>query len=98
MPLTKPLIAALAATASALALGACTTVGPDYKAPDVLVLLEALPVTPMGKIDKRSLKSIADEAAAQRSEERVAQRQSLREQGGGDFGNDAVAHPRTQET
>ena len=34
MPLTKPLIAALAATASALALGACTTVGPDYKAPD----------------------------------------------------------------
>ena len=70
----------------------------DYKAPDVLVLLEALPVTPMGKIDKRSLKSIADEAAAQRSEERVAQRQSLREQGGGDFGNDAVAQPRTQET
>ncbi|MBS0363100.1 MAG: efflux transporter outer membrane subunit [Proteobacteria bacterium] len=34
MPLpTRPLIAALAATASALALGACTTVGPNFKAP-----------------------------------------------------------------
>jgi len=70
----------------------------DYKAPDVLVLLDELPVTPMGKVDKRSLLAAAGEAAAQRSEQRAASRRAASLQGGGDFGNDAGAPSRTQET
>ncbi|MEI8050197.1 MAG: class I adenylate-forming enzyme family protein [Actinomycetes bacterium] len=40
----------------------------DYKAPDVMVVLAELPVTSMGKIDKRGLLQAANEAAAERSE------------------------------
>lgn len=36
----------------------------DYKAPDVLVLTDDLPVTSVGKINKLALKPLADEAAA----------------------------------
>ena len=36
----------------------------DYKAPDVLVWLEAIPLTSLGKPDKRSLRERADHAAA----------------------------------
>jgi len=35
----------------------------DYKAPDVLVVVDELPVTPIGKIDKKALQSRADEEA-----------------------------------
>jgi acyl-CoA synthetase (AMP-forming)/AMP-acid ligase II len=40
----------------------------DYKAPDALVLLDALPLTPMMKVDKRSLAEPARVAAAGRRE------------------------------
>jgi acyl-CoA synthetase (AMP-forming)/AMP-acid ligase II len=40
----------------------------DYKAPDVLVVLDELPLTPMGKVDKRHLRPLADDAARRRSE------------------------------
>ena len=46
----------------------------DYKAPDAVVVLDELPVTPMGKVDKRALKPLADEAAAERSRVRAAAR------------------------
>jgi acyl-CoA synthetase (AMP-forming)/AMP-acid ligase II len=36
----------------------------DYKAPDALVLVDELPVTAMGKIDKRALRPLAEEEAA----------------------------------
>lgn len=36
----------------------------DYKAPDVLVSLDALPLTPLGKVDKRALRSKADAQAS----------------------------------
>lgn len=39
----------------------------DYKAPDALVVLEALPLTPMMKVDKRSLAEPARAAAAARA-------------------------------
>jgi acyl-CoA synthetase (AMP-forming)/AMP-acid ligase II len=38
----------------------------DYKAPDALVVLESLPLTPMMKVDKRSLVESARAAAAAR--------------------------------
>ncbi|MGH9091260.1 MAG: class I adenylate-forming enzyme family protein [Acidimicrobiales bacterium] len=38
----------------------------DYKAPDVVVVLDALPLTPMMKVDKRSLAAPARAAAAGR--------------------------------
>ena len=69
----------------------------DYKAPEVLVVLDVLPVTPMGKIDKRSLKPAADDAARHRSAERAAARRPTSERGGGDFGNDVAAQPSAQE-
>jgi acyl-CoA synthetase (AMP-forming)/AMP-acid ligase II len=34
----------------------------DYKAPDRLVVLDALPTTAMGKVDKRALAALASEA------------------------------------
>lgn len=37
----------------------------DYKAPDVLVVVDAMPLTSIGKIDKKSLQPLADEAANQ---------------------------------
>ncbi len=40
----------------------------DYKAPDVLVVLDELPLTPMGKVDKRGLRPAADAAAQRRSQ------------------------------
>jgi acyl-CoA synthetase (AMP-forming)/AMP-acid ligase II len=36
----------------------------DYKAPDALVLVDALPLTTIGKIDKRALQGRADEEAS----------------------------------
>ncbi len=36
----------------------------DYKAPDVLVVVDQLPVTSIGKVDKVALRSRADEEAA----------------------------------
>jgi len=38
----------------------------DYKAPDAMVILEQLPLTPMMKVDKRSLGDVAALAAKQR--------------------------------
>ena len=70
----------------------------DYKAPEVLVEIDALPVTPMGKVDKRALKAAADEAAHRRSEQRAEARRVSSQQGGGDFGNDVAAQPSAQET
>lgn len=35
----------------------------DYKAPDLLVVLEALPLTSIGKVDKKPLQVLADEEA-----------------------------------
>ncbi len=70
----------------------------DYKAPEVLVVLDALPVTPMGKVDKRALKAPADEAARRRSEERAEARRGQRQQAGHDFGNDVAAQHSAQES
>lgn len=39
----------------------------DYKAPDALVVLDALPLTPMMKVDKRALAGAARDAAATRA-------------------------------
>jgi acyl-CoA synthetase (AMP-forming)/AMP-acid ligase II len=36
----------------------------DYKAPDVLVVVESLPVTSMGKVDKAALRRRAEEESA----------------------------------
>jgi acyl-CoA synthetase (AMP-forming)/AMP-acid ligase II len=36
----------------------------DYKAPDLLVLVDELPLTSIGKVDKKALQPRADEAAA----------------------------------
>ncbi len=47
----------------------------DYKRPDALEILDSLPVTPMGKVDKRSLAKIADAAARRRSRALAAARQ-----------------------
>jgi len=47
----------------------------DYKRPDALEILDSLPVTPMGKVDKRSLAKIADAAALRRSRALAAARQ-----------------------
>ena len=41
----------------------------DYKAPDAVVVLEELPLTAMGKVDKRALKGAADDAARARAAE-----------------------------
>jgi acyl-CoA synthetase (AMP-forming)/AMP-acid ligase II len=68
----------------------------DYKAPDVLVELDVLPVTPMGKVDKRSLKAAADQAAALRSAERSAARSESNGRSGTDVGHD-VGRPFTKE-
>jgi acyl-CoA synthetase (AMP-forming)/AMP-acid ligase II len=70
----------------------------DYKAPEALVVLEVLPVTPMGKVDKRALKVAADEAAQRRSAERAEARRTASEQAGRDFGNDVAAQQSAQET
>jgi acyl-CoA synthetase (AMP-forming)/AMP-acid ligase II len=35
----------------------------DYKAPDVLVLMDELPLTTMSKVDKRALQARADQEA-----------------------------------
>jgi acyl-CoA synthetase (AMP-forming)/AMP-acid ligase II len=42
----------------------------DYKAPDSLVVLDSLPLTPMMKVDKRALEPRARQAAGDRSQER----------------------------
>jgi acyl-CoA synthetase (AMP-forming)/AMP-acid ligase II len=39
----------------------------DYKRPDALEILDSLPVTPMGKVDKRALAAMAAAAAQRRS-------------------------------
>jgi acyl-CoA synthetase (AMP-forming)/AMP-acid ligase II len=56
--------------AGAMDLGAlrshCAAALADYKAPDALVVVDALPLTPMMKIDKRALAGRAAEAAASR--------------------------------
>ena len=70
----------------------------DYKAPDVVIALDALPVTAMGKIDKLALVPAAAAAARQRSDERSAARQTTSKRGSRDFGNDVDATPSTQET
>ena len=70
----------------------------DYKAPDVVIVLDALPVTAMGKIDKLALVPAAAAAARQRSDERSAARQTTSKRGSRDFGNDVDATPSTQET
>jgi acyl-CoA synthetase (AMP-forming)/AMP-acid ligase II len=36
----------------------------DYKAPDVLVVVDSLPLTSIGKIDKKALQPLADDAAS----------------------------------
>lgn len=36
----------------------------NYKAPDALVVLDELPLTPIGKVDKRTLQPLADQEAA----------------------------------
>ena len=70
----------------------------DYKAPDVVIALDALPVTAMGKIDKLALVPAAAAAARRRSDERSAARQTTSKRGSRDFGNDVDATPSTQET
>ena len=70
----------------------------DYKAPDVVIVLDALPVTAMGKIDKLALVPAAAAAARRRSDERSAARQTTSKRGSRDFGNDVDATPSTQET
>ncbi len=50
----------------------------DYKLPDVVILMDELPVTAMGKIDKRSLKRAAQDAAAQRGKQVKMARESDR--------------------
>lgn len=48
----------------------------DYKRPDALELIDALPLTPMGKVDKLALKDRADESARNRSDAIRATKQS----------------------
>jgi len=40
----------------------------DYKAPDVLVVVDELPLTPMMKVDPKRLAALAEDAAAARRE------------------------------
>jgi acyl-CoA synthetase (AMP-forming)/AMP-acid ligase II len=50
----------------------------DYKAPDVVVVKDELPVTAMGKIDKKVLRAEADLAAHKRAERVAASRRARR--------------------
>ncbi len=42
--------------------GWCRARMADYKAPDCLVLVDELPLTPMSKVDKRALAPLAEQA------------------------------------
>lgn len=42
-----------------------------YKAPDVVVIVDELPLTPLGKVDKRALQPRADDAAARMGDQRT---------------------------
>ena len=53
----------------------------DYKLPDVVILMDELPVTAMGKIDKQSLKVAAQDAATQRGKQVKMARESERARG-----------------
>jgi acyl-CoA synthetase (AMP-forming)/AMP-acid ligase II len=46
----------------------------DYKAPDVLVLVNEIPQTPMMKVDTRQLAVLAERAAAEHRAARSGQR------------------------
>jgi non-ribosomal peptide synthetase component E (peptide arylation enzyme) len=52
----------------------------DYKLPDMVVVKEALPVTAMGKVDKKALKEEAMDLAAHRSAAVAKERKERREQ------------------
>ncbi len=52
----------------------------DYKLPDIVVAKEALPVTAMGKVDKKALKDEAMHVAAHRSAAVAKERKERREQ------------------
>ena len=41
----------------------------DYKAPDVVIVVKEFPLTAMGKIDKKSLRVLADQAAQRRAKD-----------------------------
>jgi len=50
----------------------CSGALSDYKAPDALVLVEELPLTPMMKVDPNGLASLAERGAAERRAARLA--------------------------
>jgi long-chain acyl-CoA synthetase len=43
----------------------------DYKAPDALVFVDEIPLTPVMKVDARQLALLAEQGAAERRAERV---------------------------
>lgn len=68
----------------------------DYKAPDAVVELAALPLTAMGKVDKRALKPEADRAAGVRSAQ-VARRRSADGRVADDLGHDDASKDQEGE-
>jgi acyl-CoA synthetase (AMP-forming)/AMP-acid ligase II len=60
----------------------------DYKAPDALVVVDELPLTPMMKVDPVRLATLAEAGAAQRRTERVRARN--RRAGPGMLGSDRM--------
>jgi len=68
----------------------------DYKAPDALVVIDALPLTPMGKVDKRALAPAAETAATERSRSIEARRKATSHSSVG-IGKDEAPHGDTKE-
>jgi non-ribosomal peptide synthetase component E (peptide arylation enzyme) len=63
----------------------------DYKAPDALVVLDELPTTPMGKVDKRALATLAHDAASERAASVATARATAKRRRRDELGHDESA-------